>query len=252
MFVEGFTRLGFAISKDIRHRPSPGDVFLTWNRMPGLGDDQIARRWRADGGTVLVTENGWIGPHGENDKLFALCRDHHNGLGWWPEKDAVLTDVNTRWDRLGIPLKPWRTTGHHILLLGQRGFGPPEVAQPPDWIHRMGESLKAATRRPIVIRAHPGRHKDRAKPLAADLANCWAVVTWASGAAIKAIAAGIPVFYGLKDWIGAPAAVHIKTSLCVESPFLGDRLPMFRRLAWAQWTAAEIATGEPLRRLLQS
>lgn len=278
-FAEGFTRLGFYLTKDIAHRARPGDVLLVWNRMVGFGDDSLAKRWEAAGATVIVTENGWIGQAPAGGKLFALCRGQHNGVGWWPEKEwaaGALAGViemgdahlgathreyqsaegsaspqrfTDRWGALNVPVKPWRTAGNHVLLLAQRGFGPPEVAQPKDWIARTTAALRAATRRPIVVREHPGRHKDRARPLEDDLRDCWAVVTWGSGAAIKAIAAGIPVFYGLKGWIGAPAGIHINES-CVETPFLGDRLPMFRRLAFAQWSAVEIESGEPIRRLL--
>lgn len=85
-------------------------------------------------------------------------------------------------------------------------------------------------------------------PLGADLKDCWAVVTWSSGAAIKAIAAGVPAFHALPNWIGAPAAKPFGSDL--ENPFLGDRLPMFQRLAWAQWGLDEIASGEPFKRLL--
>ena len=36
----------------------------------------------------------------------------------------------------------------------------------------------------------------------------------------------------------------------LADPFLGDRLPAFHRLAWAQWTVDEISTGAPFRHLL--
>lgn len=74
------------------------------------------------------------------------------------------------------------------------------------------------------------------------------MVTWASGAAIKAIIEGIPVFYEFNDWIGAPAARYGIDD--TENPFLGDRNPMLHRLSWAQWTAEEIASGEPFKCLL--
>jgi hypothetical protein len=69
-------------------------------------------------------------------------------------------------------------------------------------------------------------------------------VTWGSGAGIKSIVAGIPVFHEMPNWIGAPAA---KLGLDdIEQPFLGDRQPMLNRLAWAQWDLDEIASGEAI------
>jgi len=82
-----------------------------------------------------------------------------------------------------------------------------------------------------------------------DFEDCWAAVTWASGGAIKAICAGIPVFYEFEKWIGAPSARLGFGDL--ENPFLGDRGPMLHRLSWAQWNVDEIAKGEPFRWLLK-
>ena len=206
-----------------------------------MGDDLLAKKWEASGSTVIVAENGYIGS--DKGKLFALARSQHSGAGYWPvgEED--------RWSRLGVELKPWRKDGRFLLLLPQRGFGPPGVAMPRRWQDNMLQALRRITRRPIRVREHPGRNVANRRTLEADLENCWAAITWASGAGLKAIAAGIPVFYGLPNWIGAAAA---KPNLGIESPFLGDRLPMFQRLAWSQWTANEIRTGEPLARLINA
>lgn len=133
-------------------------------------------------------------------------------------------------------------------MLLQRGIGEQGVAMPHEWRLDIERRLKAVTKRPIVIRGHPGI--DGAAPTEPDFRNVHAVVTWASGAAIKAIAAGVPVFHEFDRWIGAPAARFGIDK--IEEPYLGDRLPMFRRLAWAQWTAAEIAKGEPFECLLRS
>lgn len=100
----------------------------------------------------------------------------------------------------------------------------------------------------VRIRQHPGERLPKV-PLDMELANAYAVIAWASGGALKAIAQGVPVFYGLPQWIGKDAA----KPLCegVERRFLGDRLPMFERLAWAMWSTDELETGEPFKCLLQ-
>ena len=81
-----------------------------------------------------------------------------------------------------------------------------------------------------------------------DLRDAWACITWGSGAALKALTLGIPVFHGMPNWIGAGAALPMHADL--EHPARGDRLPAFRRLAWAMWNLQEIESGEPFRRLL--
>lgn len=257
IFVAGLERIGFKVTTSLTHHPRPGDVLVTWNRMRGDGGDAWARRFEGAGATVIVTENGWIGQAPDGGKLFALCRGHHNGAGWWPEPPSPFAlryeGEISRFATFGVTLKPWRMAGNHVLVLDQRGFGSSEVAMPQHWADATSARLRAMIKRSVRIRRHPGRFRDKAVPIEEDLRDCWAAVTWASGAGIKAIALGVPVFYDFPKWIGAPAAIKlgIKDFLCLEQPFLGDRMPMFERLAWAQFSAQEIATGEPIRRLLQ-
>jgi hypothetical protein len=100
----------------------------------------------------------------------------------------------------------------------------------------MGWAIKAHKRYGGRVRAHPGRSE--LLPLESDLAHCGKVVTWGSGAAIKALMMGIPVISEMPNWIG------------MQDNSLAGRLEMFRKLAYAQWTLDEIRTGEPFGRLL--
>lgn len=236
-FAEGFKRLGYKVRADVAFDPDPGDVLLIWNRS-GMRD-AAAKAFTAAGAPVIVAENGWIGKGLDGGKMYALCLDHHNGAGRWFVGD------HDRLPLMRFGLQPWRKSGDHILVICSRGIGEPGVAQPRDWPITIARQLRGLTDRPIRVRLHPG---DSHASLDADLANAHAAVTWASGGAIKALAAGYPIFYDFKKWIGASAAIRGFENM--ESPFLGDRLPMFRRLAWAQWTSAEIASGGPLEWLV--
>jgi len=191
------------------------------------------------GAGAFVTENGYLHGGPPRYTTYALARSQHNGAGTWPEGPAA------RWEALGVDLKPWRTDGRHILVLPQRGIGPAGVAMPRGWPEAVTRRLRSMTKRPVQLRKHPGPIAVALEP---DLRDCWAAVTWGSGAAIKAIIAGVPVFHDMPGWIGAPAAARLEAGL--EQPFLGDRLPMLRRLVWAEWTTDELATGEPFARLL--
>lgn len=236
-FLSGLSRCGYDVGHPPKVRPDRQDVLLVWNR--GRANDIHAQRYEAAGARVIVAENGYIGADRDGHQLYAIALWHHLGAGKWHvgEED--------RWSRLGIDLAPWRRAGDEIVVLPQRGFGAPGVAMPKSWPDDVVGRLRRLTDRPVRVRQHPG--KDRTDPKD-DLAHAWAAVTWASGAGIKAIVHGIPVFYEMPTWVGGPAAWFGFER--VERPFLGDRLPMLHRLAWAQWGIAEIEEGQPFRHLL--
>jgi len=236
LFRSGFERLGYRIEPRLVTDPKPGDVLVLWNRM--LYEGPHARRYEDGGATVLIAENGYIGTDEKGGKLLALAKRHHNGAGEWRVGDP------SRWT---MPLKPWRTDGSFILVLPQRGIGAPGVSMPSGWASATMRALRAMTGREIRLRTHPGASKE--EPYKA-LEGAWAAVTWGSGAAIKSLYAGIPVFYDFPSWIGAGAAVCLKKGADLERPFLGDRLPMFQRLAWAQFSGNEISSGFALEWLL--
>lgn len=219
---------------------APGDVLVIWNRYSHY--EHMADRFEKAGGRVIVSENGYLGNDANGKQHYAIALGQHNGGGTWPSDDG------SRWRSLGVELQPWRDRGHHILVCPQRGIGPKRYAQHPTWPQDVAERLKKLTQRPVRIRAHPGNQAP-VVPLEKDLQDCWAMVTWASNAGTHALIAGVPVFYEAPYWILAAAGQRDLTR--VDDPALPDRLPVFERLACAQWTLKEIASGEPLRLLLQ-
>lgn len=236
VFISGLEKLGYRVTLQAKPDPIPGDVLVIWNRHR---DRLAADNYERGGATIIVAENGYIGRDENGHQLNALARSHHNGAGEW------YVGEGGRWRKQGIKLRPWRSEGEFVLVLPQRGIGPEGVAMPRQWPLEVAGRLRKVTRRPIRLRPHPG--KDKSDP-ATDFVNCWAVVTWGSGAAIKAIAAGIPVFHEFDRWIGSLAARFGIGDM--ENPFLGDREPMLNRLAWAQFSESEIASGEPFGKLL--
>lgn len=252
-FIAGLARLGYDGGDRPVQNPHRDDVMVIWNRKDP--DGYHALRYEAAGARVIVAENGYIGSAPDGGKLFALALGQHNGAGKWPVggPERIGCQMATGWHPFGLELKPWRETGEDLLILPQRGIGCPGVAMPPSWLPRAVKNLRRSTARTIRIRRHPGLEKVEPYP---DFAGAHAVVTWGSGAAIKAIVAGVPAFYDLPDWIGAPAARYGATGMAepeygIEEPFTGDRMPMLERLAWAQWNLAEVASGEAFAWLLQ-
>lgn len=234
IFEQGLARLGYEIVANHVPDPRPGDAIVLWNRTRTWED--VAARYEANGADVIIAENGYFQPFA--DKQFALSLFRHNGAGITP---------NPGYARFEIPIEPWRTGGDHILVLPQRGIGSPGVAMPTGWQSSTLNWLNRVTKRPLRLRRHPGIHPGR--PLEEDLANAWAVVTWGSGAALRALASGTPVFYTMPKWIGAGCA-QLTGAATVEVPNRGDREETLARVSWAQWAGEDIASGEALAVLL--
>lgn len=234
-FRSGLRAQGFEVV-DALPKPGPEDLLLTWNR--GGGRDSLARQFEAAGARVVVAENGYLGKTWRGNKWFALALGHHCGAGAWH------VGGSERWDSLEVDLEAWRDGGTQTLVLEQRGIGEPGVASPYRWADAVAPSVRGR------IRRHPGAEPPSCT-LRDDLADVRQVVTWSSGAALLALMMGVPVFHAFPRWIGAPAARPL--SDFALGPLRDDaaRLAMFRRLAWAQWTLAEVESGYAFERLLQ-
>lgn len=234
-FQQGLKRCGYQLVDQI-HDIRPDDLLVIWNRYGYF--HQEAKRFEKAGARVVIAENGYLGVGWNGGRWYAMALKFHNGAGTWNSHGPE------RWASFGVELAPWRRGGSELILLPQRGIGPNGVAMPKDWGRQMVGRLAGMKTR---VRKHPGMNK--CIPLETDLADARAVVTWGSGAALKALVMGIPVFYELPQWIGGPAGVHVDGA-DFKAPEYPDRLPMFERLAWAMWEVSEIESGEAFSCLL--
>lgn len=227
-YLDGMKRAGLKPVAALSD-PGPGDFLIIWNRYGRF--HETAKLFESRGARVLVTENGWLGKAWNAGEWFTLCEGHHGGAGSWP------VDGPERWDSWGAELQPWRT-GTETIILGQRGIGEPGMRSPNGW--------EAATQKRVGGRIRPHLGKSN-PPLSPDLRKAQKVVTWASGAALKAILYGVPVWHDFPQWIGASAASRIGETLVTDD---AKRLAMFRRLAWSMWTLDEIRSGSPFSRFM--
>lgn len=221
LFHNGLKRHGYQVMNGVTENPGDKDIFVTWNRI--RQGDKIARLFEKRGLKVLVTENATWGNTFAGHDWYTIGRNHHNTAGRFDYGGPE------RWGNLNVPLSEWRTSGETVIL-PQRGIGSDPVRMPPKWVKTAHKEHGGR------IRSHPGKRE--VKPLAEDLSDCGHVVTWGSGAAIKALMWGIPVTSYMPSWIGE------------QDNTTEGRLEMLRRLAWAQWTHNEIASGEAFDKLL--
>jgi hypothetical protein len=239
-FCAGLRACGYTVSFSTLNGIRPDDVLLIWNRYGQWKSE--AQRFEAAGATVIVAENGFFGADERGRQYYQLAIGHHNGAGRWH------VGTEDQWSRLGVELKPWRRKGRKVLVMPQRIIGADGVAMPKapeEWARETVAELKRLTDRPIEVRMHPGNVVPKPEP---DWRDVHAVVTWGSGAGIKAICAGVPVFHEMPRWVGARAARFGIDR--IEEPWIGDRGPMLHRLGWLQWSCAEIESGLPFRYLL--
>ena len=207
---------------------------MIWNRT--RSHEAAAQTYERAGARVLVAENGYL-DRLDGSKTYALALGKHNGAGRWFVGDQPRREIAD---------EPWGPRGDHVLVLPQRGIGERGVAMPSGWPLAIRDRLAAITKRPLIFRRHPGHRVDL--PLEPDFARAHCVVTWASGAGVKAIRAGVPCFYEMDKWIAGCAAARLADQ--IERCDTPDRGMLWRLVSWAQWTLAEIETGEAFDRLL--
>jgi hypothetical protein len=260
-FVTGLKAAGHEVVDGPPRNPDADTLLVIWNRYGPTHD--LASRVEAAGGVVICTENGYLGrggsvpkwdvhPNGPKpDDYYALSLGGHNGSGSWSEGDG------SRWESLGIPLMPLRRQGEHILICSSRPFGRPGLIQPDNWPDVTARRLRALTGREVRVRAHPGNDAPQ-RPLSADLEGAWAVVIWASSAGVHALVSGVPVLCEAPKWICKSASLPSWRALEVleDSQHERDtwerlRLKALERMAWGQWTCAEVESGLPFDHLLR-
>lgn len=223
LFAQGLHKLGYEVRATLTESPGERDILITWNRI-GCGD-RCARIFSDLELPVIVVENATWGNWFAGQKWYTMARDYHNLAGRFP------VGGNERWDSLEIDLAPFRQEGETVIL-PSRGIGPSLHRMPANWLERMRSQYPYAR-----VRQHPG--KNPKKELMDDLRDSARVVTWGSGAAVKALMWGCAVDSWMPGWIGE----------CENNE--ASRLAMLRRLAWGQVTMPEIESGEAFERVLK-
>lgn len=157
----------------------------------------------------------------------------------------------------GDPIKPYHKNGKYILVV------PPSHSMAlhfgaQEWLSDTMKVLKQNTDREIIVREKPynpksfidekGRmmpgpsdNKQPEKPYEWDQVH--AVVTFNSSITIKALHNGVPCFSNFEN----PCSPICESDFGkIETPFYGDREPVFYSLAYGQFTQEEFRNGYAL------
>jgi len=204
----------------------PGSVALFGS--PTLWD--LLERAREQGRTVFYGDHAYFG----RGKYYRVTRDalQHDGTG---------PGSKTRFQSFGIPIRPWRRTGSHVVVCpNSPAFFKLKGDDVDRWLGEVVRILAEECDRSVRVR---WKANVKRRSLAEDLRDAWALVTYSSNAAVDAIAAGVPVF--VSSFESAAYRMGLQNLRKIETPFLpDDREAFLYALAANQWTMEEMARGD--------
>lgn len=171
----------------------------------------------------------------------------------------------TKWARYSqwhnAELKPWRTSGDHILIFCQRPKGFNMFIDQESWLDNTIDSIRQYSSRPIMIRMHPGdgtREKQIQKiqkkygttvtistheNIRDALVNCWCTVGINSTPNVVSAIEGIPGY--IEDPVHSWASdVAFTDFAMLENPPLPDRNDWINKIANIHWSNDEVKSGQ--------
>jgi len=197
---------------------------------------RLIARCRREGRAWFYGDNAYYMGRG---RYFRVTRNAlmHDGLGIGDE---------ARLASLGVALAPWRRTGRHIVVATQSetfyrmhlGMGR------DDWAERTRREIACHTQRPILVCHKPAPPWPGQLPhlnFEEVLSGAWAVVTYSSSVAVKALIEGVPVF-ALGPSMAAPMASNDLARI-EAPPRPRGRWSWLAVLAANQWTREEMRRG---------
>jgi hypothetical protein len=216
----------------------PTDLAVLWSAY----DTKVMVGQRRAGTDYLIMERGYV-------RRMEYASLGFNGLNG--QADFMNADSPPdRWLKLGVEMKSWKMGGDYILLCGQiPNDSSLHGIQPQQEYIRLAEALIRMHRRPVYWRPHPQRVtrlqvplETRAGPLDEALSGAWCIVTLSSNVAVDAALDGTPAITLDSRSMAYPVTRHdLMYSLI---PWRPDRRQWAYNLAYAQWNADEIASGE--------
>ena len=241
-----------------------GDVAVIWSvlwqgRMRNYKD--IWDRYRRANKPVVVIEVGGI-------KRNETWKIGINGVNREADFGNQVVD-DQRWKKFNIELKPWKQTGHDIIICGQHHSSHQWRNNPPmsEWFDNQIVEIRKYTDKPIIIRPHPRNHiridvnkyknvkivgprRDTNTyddtDLTERLKSAWALVSHSSNPAMTAAMHGIPVYVSESS---LSYDIGNTTYNNIENPKMPDRQQWANRLAYTEWWIDEIQQGIPWQRI---
>jgi len=166
-----------------------------------------------------------------------------------------------RWRKLKINKPEWRTSGKHILVLGQteNGIGTKTIRERGstflEWSNYILQEIRRYTDRKIIYKPHPSQYSMPypatnctliplgTKTTVEDyLDDCWCAVSSASNAAADCVINGVPVITNDPMSIVYDISSHNVEE--INNPITPDISQWLNDTAYAQWNINEMESGE--------
>jgi hypothetical protein len=163
---------------------------------------------------------------GDTRQWVSLVWNGHGRRG----NHCVPDDRGNRWERIGVPVQPWRT-GSRVVLCGQTETYSPDWPSLTDWYR---------TVRATHFRPHPAADNPTGLPTVRTFDDTALAITLNSSVGVDAAISGVKVL--------AMDAGSMAWDISAQQ---GDRTDWLRWLAWTQWHHDEIAAGEPIKHLFE-
>jgi hypothetical protein len=235
----------------VPHKQKSADICLAFAR--GC-NGQIAYKLRSEGGSFFygVTAGNLEAWQGSQDgrtifysdgSLFDSAREAYFRVAKnMLQPIAEGASDGTRFAALGIEIKPWRSSGSHIVVCPQSAHFMKTLAGVEfDWTEQTLQRLKTVTDREIRVRPWSANKSKSSATLAADLVGAHALVTWSSAAAVTALLAGIPVVVESDDCSARPMSGTLEQIENLPTP--DGRHEWANQLADQQWSLDEFRSG---------
>lgn len=231
------------------------DLLITWTPWRGSLSHRLGEQHKASGGQWVVMENGYIA--GVKEPHYSIGLNGFNGFG----DHRAENSAPDRWKSFGLEILPWRANGEHIAVFSQMGGHDLRFTHHPNWPDDVVSRLEGLSPRKVLYRPKPTRPRYFLKihenvsvlesgnyEVESYLKGAWVAVVYNSKIAVESLRVGVPALFD------SPCSI-LKSILqpgieSIENPAMPDREQFFYNLAYAQWSAAEIASGEPFKRIL--
>jgi len=270
-FCEGVIRAGDTVIAHTGLNPLPCDVALIQGFVHEDGKmlPHLILRKRAlelqkqtKKRSLIVDSNLFLFADPGNTKRY--LRYSFDGVfpttGFYFDKDVDPSRWQKISQNLGLTLRPYRTSGNHILICLQRNGGwSMKGLSSIQWLDQTINTIKQYSDRPIIVRAHPGDKKTRGflklnyknvqlstnEKLVDDLKNAWATVVYNSSPSVASIIMGVPAFLTDPEPTHSQSFEVANMNLSkIESPEQKDRQQWIEKISMCHWNFDELRSGE--------